>query len=126
QYGDQLTGRVGATSHWSPEVVAKLLYGSAFKAPSPYLLYAQPLRPGDVVGNEALAPQRIHTAEYQMSWKPGRFFAATSGVSYSWLLDKAEFTPQGINQTARNVAGQKSFTWESRLDVQQYDDYTIY
>lgn len=126
QYGGQVTGRVGATSRLSRSLVAKLLYGSAFKAPSPYLLYAEPLRPGDVVGNENLAPQLIHTAEYQMSYKPTRFFGLTSGVSYSWLLDKAEFTPQGIQQTARNVASQRSFTWESRADFRHYDDYTAY
>ncbi len=125
-YGDQLSGRLGATSRFSPELVAKLLYGSAFKAPSPYLLYADPLRPGDVVGNTSLAPQRIQTLEYQMSYKPSRFFGITSGVSYSWLFDKAEFTPQGINQTARNVSSQRSFSWESRFDIKHYDDFTFY
>jgi iron complex outermembrane receptor protein len=102
-----------------------LLYGSAFKAPSPYLLYATPLRPGDVVGNEQLNPQLVKTAEYQMSWMPARVFGITSGVSYSWLADKAEFTPQGINQTARNVASQRSFSWETRADVRDYR-YNLY
>lgn len=126
QYGDQFTGRVGATSRWTPNLVAKLLYGSAFKAPSPYLLYAEPLRVGDVIGNEDLEPQRIHTAEYQMSYRPTRFVDLTSGVSYSWLLDKAEFTPQGINQTARNVASQDSLSWESRADLRYYESITAY
>jgi iron complex outermembrane receptor protein len=120
-YGEQITGRVGLTSRLGRSLVAKLLYGSAFKAPSPYLLYATPLRPGDVVGNQQLKPQRIHTIEYQMSWRPGRFFAVTSGVSYNWLLDKAEFTPQGINQAARNVASQRSFSWETRADVRRHE-----
>lgn len=124
-YGSQLTGRVGITSRWSKTVVAKLLYGSAFKAPSPYLLYATPLRPGDVVGNQALNPQLIKTAEYQMSWNPARVFGVTSGVSYSWLDDKAEFTPQGINQTARNVSSQESLSWETRADVRDYG-YNLY
>lgn len=119
-YGSQVTGRVGATSRLTKSVVAKLLYGSAFKAPSPYLLYATPLRPGDVVGNEHLNPQLVKTAEYQMSFMPVRMLGVTSGVSYSWLDDKAEFTPQGINQTARNVASQKSFSWETRADVRDY------
>ena len=35
-----MTGRAGLTSRWSKSLVTKLLYGSAFKAPSPYLLYA--------------------------------------------------------------------------------------
>lgn len=126
QYGAQLTGRLGVTSRLSPSVVAKLLYGSAFKAPSPYQLYATPLRLGDVVGNPALRPQRIHTVEYQMSFKPSRFWGVTSGVSYSWLLDKAEFTPQNLNQTARNVASQRSLSWETRADVRHHDDYRAY
>jgi iron complex outermembrane receptor protein len=124
-YGGQVTGRIGATSRLSKSVVAKLLYGSAFKAPSPYLLYAKPLRPGDVVGNEFLKSQLVKTAEYQMSWMPARIFGISSGVSYSWLSDKAEFTPQGINQTARNVANQKSFSWETRADVRDYA-YNLY
>jgi iron complex outermembrane receptor protein len=125
-YGDQITGRFGATSRWSRALVAKLLYGNAFKAPSPYLLYASPLRPGDVVGNPDLKPQRIHTLEYQMSFKPDRYFGVTSGVSYNWLLDKAEFMPTGINQTARNVSSQRSLSWETRADLRHYDDYTAY
>ena len=126
EYGPQLTGRVGLTSRLGRTVVAKLLYGSAFKAPSPYLLYATPLRPGDVVGNRDLKPQHIHTVEYQMSWKPGRSFGITSGISYNWLLDKAEFTPQGINQTARNIASQRTFSWETRADLRHYEDFTAY
>lgn len=125
-YGDQLTGRFGVTSRWTPSLVAKLLYGSAFKAPSPYLSYASPLRPGDVVGNPHLEPQRIHTLEYQMSLQPDRFFGISSGVSYNWLLDKAEFTPSGINQTARNVSSQRSLSWETRADLRHYEDYTLY
>jgi outer membrane receptor for ferrienterochelin and colicins len=125
-YGDQLTGRIGLTSRWTRALVAKLLYGSAFKAPSPYLTYAAPLRPGDVVGNPDLEPQRIHTLEYQMSFKPDPLFGVTSGVSYNWLLDKAEFTPSGINQTARNVSSQRSLSWETRADLRHHDDYTAY
>jgi iron complex outermembrane receptor protein len=125
-YDAQLTGRLALVSRLNRAVVAKLLYGSAFKAPSPYLLYATPLRPGDVVGNPTLKPQRIHTVEYQMSWKPRPMFAVTSGVSYNWLLDKAEFTPQGINQTATNVASQRTFTWETRADVNRTEDIHAY
>jgi outer membrane receptor for ferrienterochelin and colicins len=125
-YGGQLTGRIGATSRWSKSIVMKLLYGSAFKAPSPYLLYASPLGPGDVQGNAALKPQKIHTIEYQLSFKPSPFFGLTSGVSYNWLLDKAEFSPQGLNQVARNTASQTTFAWETRADLSHYDDYATY
>jgi outer membrane receptor for ferrienterochelin and colicins len=125
-YGGQLTGRIGLTSRFSRALVAKLLFGSAFKAPSPYLLYASPLRPGDVIGNPRLRPQRIQTAELQLSWKPSRFFGVTSGVSFSRLLDKAEFTPQGINLAARNVSSQRTFSWETRADASHYEDVNAY
>jgi len=125
-YDAQFTGRLALVSRLGRAVVAKLLYGSAFKAPSPYLLYATPLRPGDVVGNPALKPQRIHTVEYQMSWRPRPLFGITSGLSYNWLLDKAEFTPQGINQAATNVAGQRTLSWETRADLKHHDDVHAY
>jgi outer membrane receptor for ferrienterochelin and colicins len=125
-YGGQLTGRLGATSLLSKSVVMKLLYGSAFKAPSPYLQYALPLGPGDVLGNANLKPQKIHTVEYQLSFKPTAFFGVSSGVSYSWLLDKAEFSPQGINQVARNTSSQTTFSWETRADLRHYEDYSGY
>lgn len=126
EYGSQLTGRIGGTSRWTKNLVSKLLYGSAFKAPSPYLLYAEPLRPGDVIGNPNLAPQLIRTAEYQMSYNVSSVFGITSSVSYSWLTNKAEFTPQGINQTARNVASQESFSWETRGDFRYFRDIDAY
>jgi len=125
-YGFQLTGRVGLVSRLHRTLVAKLLYGNAFKAPSPYLLYATPLRPGDVIGNSELKPQRVHTLEYEVSWRPRAAIGVTSSVSYNWLLDKAEFTLQGINQEARNVASQQSMSWETRADARYGEQLTAY
>ncbi|KYF58840.1 hypothetical protein BE08_38135 [Sorangium cellulosum] len=126
KYGSQLTGRFGATSHLGKTLVAKLLYGSAFKAPSPYLLYAEPLVPGDVIGNADLRPQRIHTADAEVTWRPRAWVSASTGVSYSRLHDKAEFVPRGINQTAVNVASQTSLTWTARAELRNGDDYGGY
>jgi len=125
-YGSQITGRAGITSRLTKALGMKLLYGSAFKAPSPYLLYATPVGPGDVIGNASLKPQKIHTLEYQLSLRPNRFFGFSSGVSGNWLYDKAEFSPEGINQAARNTASQTTFTWETRADAKHYDDYAAY
>jgi iron complex outermembrane receptor protein len=120
-YGLQPTARLGATSRWSESIVAKLLYGAAFKAPSPYLLYAQPLRPGDVIGNTNLKPQRIDTFEFQLSYKPSPLFQGTSGVAYSLVRDKAEFTPRAGNLVAENIASQRSTSWETRIDSNYKD-----
>ncbi len=126
EYGDKATGRFGLTSQPHRSLVAKALYGGAFKAPSPYLLYASPLRPRDIIGNADLRPQYVHTLEYQMSYKPLRFIGIASDISYSWLYDKAEFTPQNLNLTARNVASQRSIAWETRLDASYYNDFAVY
>lgn len=124
-YGEKLAGRLGLTSRLG-DVVLKALYGSAFKAPTPYLHYATPLRPGDVVGSPALAPQVVHTAETQAAFEPIRFLRLSSGVSHSWLLDKAEFTAEGINLAARNVAQQRSLSWESSANFDYHDDLRLY
>ncbi len=55
-YGGQLSRRLGLVSSPRPNLHAKLLHGTAFKAPSPLLLYAVPSSSGDVVGNQDLAP----------------------------------------------------------------------
>ncbi|HTV23829.1 MAG TPA: TonB-dependent receptor [Polyangiaceae bacterium] len=116
-YGSQLTGRIGATSEWTPWLVTKVLYGSAFKAPSPYLLYAQPLRAGDLIGVRDLAPQHVDTAELQALVSLGSSFSASSGISYNLIREKAEFVPQGLNQIAQNIAKQRTYNWETRVDA---------
>jgi iron complex outermembrane receptor protein len=107
-------------------VVAKLLYGSAFKAPSPYLLYATPLRPGDVVGNRRSDRKRIHTVEYQMSWRPRPLFGITRASRTTGCSTRRSSRPQGINQAATNVAGQRTLSWETRADVKHHDDVHAY
>jgi len=125
-YGSQLSGRLGATSRITDSLVTKLLYGSAFKAPSPYLLFSEPLIPGDVIGNRDLEPQFIHTAEGQISFKPSRYFSATTGLSFSLLKNKAEFVPEGINLAAQNTASQNSLSWESTVDLRNGHAYGGY
>lgn len=117
-YGSQVAGRGGIVSHFGKQrrLTTKLLYGSAFKAPSPLLLFATPLRPGDIIGNRALAPMLVHTFEGQLAWSPLKEIRLTSGVTYSLLLNKAEFRPQGINITAQNLSRQRGLSWETRAD----------
>jgi iron complex outermembrane receptor protein len=125
-YGSQLNGRLGATSQWTSFFTTKLLYGSAFKAPSPYLLYASPLAPGDVLGERNLRPQHVDTLEFQGLLELGPLLNLSSGLAYSLIRDKAEFSPQGLNLTARNVAEQSSLSWETRADVRHGSMLTGY
>lgn len=149
-YGNQPSGRAGLTASPRPDLTIKTLYGSAFKAPSPYLLYGKPLRPSepidnedtapplncqfrnrsracqDISGNEDLKPQLVHTAEGQVAYRPLSQFQISSGVAYSVLSDKAEFTPQTVNQIAQNLAEQRILSWETRIDSTDSDLYTSY
>jgi iron complex outermembrane receptor protein len=115
-YGGQVSERVGLVSNPWQALHAKLLYGSAFKAPSPLLLHAVPSALGDVVGNPQLKPQHVRTVELEVGWQGWRALELTTNLAYSVLWDKTEFVQQGISQVARNVARAATLSWESSLE----------
>jgi outer membrane receptor for ferrienterochelin and colicins len=104
-----------------PNLHLKLLHGSAFKAPSPLLLYAIPSATGDVIGNPSLEPQYVNTFEFQTAYEPTGWLAVSSDVAYSIVDDKNEFIQQGINKVARNVAHATTLSWESLVEVKARD-----
>jgi len=114
-YGDKVSGRFGGVVTLLSNLHLKLLYGSAFKAPSPQLLYGTPLAPGDIAGNQSLKPSYVHTVESQLSYRPSRYLLVTTGVAYNYLLDQAAFAQRGINQVALNISRVGSLSWESEL-----------
>jgi outer membrane receptor for ferrienterochelin and colicins len=116
-YGDQLSARVGLVSSPTETLHAKLLYGSAFKAPSPFLLYSVPSAIGDVTGNPQLKPQYVRTAEGQVAWQPVDLLELSSDVAYSVLTYKTEFVQQGLNDFARNVARDATLSWETAAEL---------
>jgi outer membrane receptor for ferrienterochelin and colicins len=115
-YGAQLSNRIGVVSTPVHGLHTKLLYGTAFKAPSPLLLHATPSAIGDVVGNPGLKPQYVRTLELQAAWEPAESLSLTSNVAYSVVSDKTEFVQQGIDQVARNVARAATVSWETMLE----------
>jgi outer membrane receptor for ferrienterochelin and colicins len=115
-YGAQISERVGLAATPIPDLHVKLVYGSAFKAPSPLLLYAVPSAIGDVQGNPQLEPQYVRTAELQLAWDVAEMLSLTSNVAYSVVSDKTEFVQQGINNVARNVARAATLSWETTAE----------
>jgi iron complex outermembrane receptor protein len=115
-YGPQLSERVGLVSSPLEVLHLKLLYGTAFKAPSPTLLHAVPAAIGDVVGNPQLKPQFVRTLEFLAVWEARAYLVLSSSVAYNHLRDKTEFVQQGINRVARNVARASTVSWESRAE----------
>ena len=116
-YGNQYSGRFGIVSWPMEQLYLKLLYGSAFKAPSPTLLYGIPATVGDIIGNPELAPQFVHTVEGQVIYIPFDGMKWSTNVSYNYLQDQASFGLQGFNLVARNVAELSTLTLESILEA---------
>jgi iron complex outermembrane receptor protein len=116
-YGGQLSARAGTVLQPVKDVYLKLLYGSAFKAPSPLLLYAVPLQPEDITGNQELQAQRVQTAEAELSFRPIRQLSLRSDVAWSRLQNKAEFTQLGPYKVARNLADLEVLSWETSAEA---------
>jgi len=116
-YGSQGSGRAGAVLSPKSNLHIKLLYGSAFKSPSPLLLYGVPALAGDIIGNPDLKPQYIHTLETGASYRPINAIRLSTDLAYSFLQNTAEFSPQGVNQVARNVGRTNALSWESKIDA---------
>jgi outer membrane receptor for ferrienterochelin and colicins len=116
-YGDQLSARLGSVAQPFKDVYLKLLFGSAFKAPSPLLLYGVPLQPGDILGNRQLQAQHVRTGELELSYRPIRQLSLRSDVALSRLSNKAEFTQVGTNKIARNLAELEVLSWESSIEA---------
>jgi iron complex outermembrane receptor protein len=114
-YGGRPSARLGGVVTLSQAVHFKLLYGSAFKAPSPQLLYGSPITVGDISGNPTLKPSYVHTVEGQLVFRPSVYLVAMTGLAASYVLDQAEFAQVGLNQVAQNISEVQSLSWESEL-----------
>lgn len=115
RYGEHDSYRVGVTGELSPRAHAKLLYGTAFKAPNAFQLYAQPLYTGDSLGNVALQPERARTLEGQLAWeaRPELWLTVTA---YGMAVDRLiELQPFGVNQRWSNRGEEEGSGFESEL-----------
>jgi outer membrane receptor for ferrienterochelin and colicins len=125
-YGNQVNGRLGSSLRIIEELTVKVNYSSAFRAPTTQLLYGSPLVSGDIIGNEALRPQQIHTWEAIVSARPFEWLRAHTGLSYSYVVDKAEFAYEGVNSVARNLAELGVWSWETEVRVSWEEQLWIY
>ena len=125
-YKSQPSWRLGLVSEVTPRTYVKVLYGSAFKAPTPLLLYTLPAHTGDIIGNPFLLPQRINTVEAEVTQRISRNLTLSTGVAYNMLDDKAEFVAVGNYQVAATVGQIQSISWESRARFVMPEDFEAY
>ena len=105
-----------------PDLHAKLLYGSAFKAPSPDAAARHPRGRRRRGGQPAArAAARAHAGAPGGLGAAGSFFSLSSDVAYSVLSNKTEFVQQGISQVARNVARAATLSWETLAELRYRD-----
>jgi outer membrane cobalamin receptor len=112
-YGSAAHYRVGAVVTPMPELSIKLLYGTSFKAPSALELYAQPLFPGEVVGNPDLHPENARLIEAEALWRPRRALSFALSGFVSQVRDKVELVPIENNTEPTNVARQDGWGVEA-------------
>jgi outer membrane receptor for ferrienterochelin and colicins len=114
-YGGKPSARIGGVVTLSKTLHFKLLYGNAFKSPSPQLLYGAPIVVGDISGNAQLRASYVHTAEAQLVYRPVPYLVLTTGGAASYILEQAAFAQVGVNQVAENISQVQSLSWESEL-----------
>ncbi len=115
-YGDNTSLRLGLVYAFTSEWNGKLLYGSSFKAPSPYQLYAVPLYSGEVVGNPALKPMTARTLEAELNWLLSIHLTASLNAFHNKVSDKIELLPSGVNWVPMNFGDQESDGFEGALN----------
>jgi outer membrane receptor for ferrienterochelin and colicins len=119
-YGTQFSYRASA-SYADDGLAIKLLFGRAFKAPSTYLLYAQPVISGGPEANPKLAAQYATTGELYVSVKP-RPWVQVAATGYLTNIDGfARIDTQSFTPQAQNSANLVSMGVESELSVNHPD-----
>lgn len=115
RYGDHDSYRVGLTGELRENLHGKLLYGTSFKAPNAFQLYAQPLYVGDILGNTDLEPETARTVEGQLNWQ-ARSNLMLSLTAYHLQVRKLiELQPFGFNHRWLNRGEQNGHGVETEL-----------
>jgi iron complex outermembrane receptor protein len=104
QYRQQQSWRAALVVPWSERHNLKLIYGTAFQAPSPELLFRTPVQTGDIRGNPDLKPQLARTLELVFTGEINAY--ATYGVTgfYTDVTDLVRYHDEFQSLVARNSA----------------------
>lgn len=120
-YGDHDSYRVGLTAQWQERLAAKLLYGTSFKAPNAFQLYAQSLYSGDILGNAALTPETATTTEAQLNWQAKDDLTLTLTAYHLSVRKLIELQPYGYNQQWANRGAENGKGLEAELHWRRGD-----
>lgn len=119
RYDEHDSYRVGLTGSLLPNVQAKLLYGTSFKAPNAFQLYANPLFTGDMIGNQELQPETAKTLEGQLLWSIRQDLLLTLTAYKLEVQKQIELLPFGLNSRWGNRGTENGYGAETELRWQQ-------
>lgn len=114
-YGTNTNYRVGIVNQYSKQVSFKFLLGSSYKAPAAMQLFAQPLYPGEVIGNSELLAEEADTIETEISWFYSKEIALSLNLWFNQIDNKVELLPVGPNVQPLNSGKQKGAGLETEL-----------
>lgn len=114
-YGTHNSYRAGLTAMLHPRLSGKLLYGTAFKAPNAFQLFAQPLYASDIIGNAALRPETATTTEAHLAWQVLDELGLTLTAYHLLVRKLIELQPLGFNQRWANRGEETANGLETEL-----------
>lgn len=111
-FGDTTNPRIALVWHTNKTLTTKLLYGSAFRAPSFGELGLQ--NNPSALGNPDLEPETIDTFELAFNYRPRSYLQSNLNLFSYQAKDLIEFVPSPVGSTSQNARDQEGygFEWE--------------
>ncbi len=112
-YRKQHSGRIGLVLSLNELQQLKLLFGTAFQAPSPELLYGQAVAEDDIAGNPNLKPQQAKGVELIFSGSHLEKWRYSASLYYNIIDDLVRYENRINNQVAANSGEATSLGFET-------------
>ncbi|MHB8880496.1 MAG: TonB-dependent receptor plug domain-containing protein [Thermodesulfovibrionales bacterium] len=112
-FGDTISPRIALAWNTTPELVMKLLYGRAFRAPTFGEMYTQ--NNPSILGNAGLAAEIIDTCELAFDYRPAKNLRIGLNLfeyRINGLIDQVADPSPATTRTARNARDQKGRGFE--------------
>jgi len=106
--GKHTSSRLGMVGQLWQDTVVKILFGSAFQAPSPELLYRTAVQSGDIIGNPDLKAQTADTFEVSIALPVGDSIYSSLTYFYTKVGELVVFNSDGSNLLAQNSASSET------------------
>jgi len=115
----QQSFRAGIVGELPYKMIVKLLAGSSFQAPSPELLFREPVQAGDIIGNPELDAQTAETVELALSAPIGQPFYVSGTLFHTKIEDLVVFEDNSTNLVARNSTESLTTGFEAEIRFKQ-------